>query len=186
MGSCGGCLTIKRFQERNPGAHVDARRFKGSDFRETTNGVLTLWHAGCTFIASQTRTGAIPEAESQQNADGFDASLDCRRSALNKHRIGCSNSTADWATSLQRTSRRGAPIRTRSSTPTLPSFDGNRSRCSHTAELEAALNERAAGGPCVPLHQMFLHVRLQFLCASGDDGVCLPLRPVCEKRRNRY
>jgi hypothetical protein len=55
------------------------------ELRGTVKRVLTFWHAGCTFIISQTRTGAIPEAESQQNADGLDASLDCRRSALGEH-----------------------------------------------------------------------------------------------------
>jgi hypothetical protein len=37
---------------------------------EKDEKVLTFWHARCTFIVSQTRMGAIPEAESQQNADG--------------------------------------------------------------------------------------------------------------------
>ena len=79
-------------QERDPGADAGVRRFKGGDFRETTKRVLTFWHAGCTFIVSQTRTGAIPEAESQQNADGLDASLDCRRSAFGEHRGRCHGS----------------------------------------------------------------------------------------------
>ena len=63
--------------------------------------VLTLWHAGCTFIVSQTRRGAISEAESQQNADGLDASLDCRRSALGEHRAGRHHLAADRTVSAQ-------------------------------------------------------------------------------------
>ncbi len=65
--------------------HIDDKRLRGNDFGEFAKQVLTFWHAGYTFIVSQTRTGAIPEAESQQNADGLDASLDCRRSALGEY-----------------------------------------------------------------------------------------------------
>jgi hypothetical protein len=72
-------------KDGNAGGHIDPKRRRDSDFRETVKWVLTFWHAGCTFIISQTRTGAIPEAESQQNADGLDASLDCRRSAFGEH-----------------------------------------------------------------------------------------------------
>ena len=38
--------------------------------RESTKQVLTFGHAGCTFTVHRKRTGAIPNAEGQQNADG--------------------------------------------------------------------------------------------------------------------
>ena len=38
--------------------------------RESTKQVLTSGHAGCTFTLHRKRTGAIPNAEGQQNADG--------------------------------------------------------------------------------------------------------------------
>jgi hypothetical protein len=38
--------------------------------RDSTKQVLTSGHAGCTFTVHRKRTGAIPNAEGQQNADG--------------------------------------------------------------------------------------------------------------------
>jgi hypothetical protein len=89
-------------EDGDAGGHIDAERLRDSDFRETVKWVLTFWHAGCTFITSQTRTGAIPEAESQQNADGLDASLDCRRSALGEYLKGRSHIVAGWSASARR------------------------------------------------------------------------------------
>jgi hypothetical protein len=105
-------IRVRIAQERDPGAYVDTRWSKGSDFRHTTKRVLTIWHAGCTFMVSQTRTGAIPEAESQQNADGLDASLDCRRSALSELGVGLRHIVAVRTTPAQ-----GSPTALRRSTP---------------------------------------------------------------------
>src|SRR5215213_7330473 len=148
MGSCASrTIRVRVAQERNSGAHPDIRRFRRKRFRETTKRVLTFWHAGCTFIVSQTRTGAIPEAESQQNADGLDASLDCRRSALREHHVGCRHTFAGRTISIQKTQRRGAPHRTTSSLATPTHSDSHQSACAHPVELEPAVNEVAAGGP---------------------------------------
>jgi hypothetical protein len=53
------------------GGYVDTKRLRNSVSRKPVKRVLTFWHAGCTFIAYRKRTGAIPKAEGQQNADGF-------------------------------------------------------------------------------------------------------------------
>jgi hypothetical protein len=91
--------------------------------------------------------GSNPEAESQQNADGLDASLDCRRSALSEHHAGCRHTLAGRTISIQKTQRRGAPHRTTSSLATPTHSDSHQSACAHPVELEAAVNDVAAGGP---------------------------------------
>src|SRR5215204_1810912 len=45
-------------------------RATGEQIARIAKRVLTSWHGGCTFIAYRKRTGAIPKAEGQQNADG--------------------------------------------------------------------------------------------------------------------
>jgi hypothetical protein len=89
-------------EDGDAGGHIDAKWLRRSDFRETVKRVLTFWHAGCTFIISQTRMGAIPEAESQQNADGLDASLDCRRSAFGELRARRRHAMAGSTPSVRR------------------------------------------------------------------------------------
>ena len=66
-----GAIAMKVAEDGDAGSHVDPNRRSSSDFRETVKRVLTFWHARCTFIAYRKRTGAIPKAEGQQNADGF-------------------------------------------------------------------------------------------------------------------
>ena len=44
-----------------------------TSFVKFTDRVLTTGHAGCTFTAHQKRTGAIPETDSEANADGSGA-----------------------------------------------------------------------------------------------------------------
>ena len=51
---------------RQPGATVQPP----SGLRASAKKVLTSRHRGCTFIAYRKRTGAIPKAKGQQNADG--------------------------------------------------------------------------------------------------------------------
>ena len=45
-------------------------RLQPGSLQESTKQVLTSGHAGCTFTLHRKRTGAIPNAEGQQNADG--------------------------------------------------------------------------------------------------------------------
>src|SRR5215217_7125633 len=134
-GSCdNSTVRVQIDQACNPGADGGGKRLKGGNFRETTVRVLTSWHTGCTFIVSQTRTGAILEAESQQNADGLGASLDCRRSALSERR----EIMAGWTTSARWPLRRGVRGPTTSSAPPPARSNSHGSAWSHPVEPEAA------------------------------------------------
>jgi hypothetical protein len=98
-------------------------------------------------MVSQTRTGAIPEAESQQNADGLDASLDCRRSALSELGVGLRHIVAVRTTPAQR-----SPTALRRSTPNdgfnsyLDALRSPQSPCFHIVKLNEALEVVAAAG----------------------------------------
>jgi hypothetical protein len=111
--------------------------------------------------------GAIPEAESQQNADGLDASLDCRRSALTERR----KIVARRTTSAQRPSpHRGASSRTRGSTPTPPRSVSHGSAYPNPVELETALADAATGDPLCAAAADVLRCR-HSPRGPGDDRV---------------
>src|SRR5215207_8869794 len=142
-----GAIAVQVAEDGDAGGHIDVKRARGCDFRETPKTVLTFWHAACTFITSQTRTGAIPEAESQQNADGLDASLDCRRPALGERQtrrfhIVAGRTASAWGSSVDRgdASRPASPAPI--STSSHPRWDAG---SAHSCAEEALERRRARG-----------------------------------------